>query len=43
MLVERAFVCSMCIGLAISLARHRRTGLALVSAAAALVVALLPV
>lgn len=40
--MTRLFVCCVCIGLAISLARHQRTGIALVSAAGAVVLALLP-
>ncbi len=38
----RLFVCCLCIGLAISLARHRRGGLAAISAASAALLALLP-
>ena len=40
--MERLFVCAFCLGLAISLARHQRTGLALVSAGAAALLALVP-
>lgn len=38
----RLFVCCVCLGLALSLARHRRTGMALVSAGAAALLAVLP-
>lgn len=40
--MTRLFVCCVCVGLAISLARHRRTGMAAISAAFAALLALLP-
>ncbi len=38
----RLFVCCVCIGLAISLARHRRVGMAAISAGCAAALAVLP-
>lgn len=41
--MTRIFVVALCAGLALSLARKRRTGLALISAGAGALLALLPV
>jgi hypothetical protein len=40
--MERLLVCSICIGLALSLASRRRIGMALISAGAAVLLACIP-